>query len=341
MAHLSASDFLTQARNKPVLDVRAPAEFAHGHIPGARSVPLFTDEERATVGTTYKQVSRDEALKVGLEFVGPKMRTLVEAAEAVAPDRRVLVHCWRGGMRSGSVAWLLQTAGFAVDTLAGGYQGYRRQLMDDFAAPRPLVMLGGETGSGKTAILHALGDLDQAVVDLEGLAHHRGSAFGGIGLPPQPTTEQFHNDLHARWQAADPTCPLWVEDESFSIGTVQVPAPLWEQMKAARVVHVRVPRAARVERLVAEYGVLDQGELAAAIRRIQKRLGPQHVPELIQVLGEGDLHQVADRLLDYYDKSYRRGLARRPSDQRIEVDCPTGDPVDNARRVRDALRAQG
>ena len=270
---LTTDVFLERAAHWPVLDVRSPREYTAGHLPGAHCFPLFDDRERAQVGTTYKQIGAHEALLVGLELVGPKMRSLVEQARHLAPTKEVLVHCWRGGMRSESVAWLLATAGFTAHTLEGGYKAYRNHALESFRKIPQLVALGGATGSGKTAVLRALQARGEQVINLEALAHHRGSAFGGIGQTPQPTTEQFQNDLHHVWQQLDPRVRVWIEDESFSIGQVKLPIELWNAMRARPLVLLEVPRAARIQRLVQEYGSLDRLELERAVVTIQKRLG--------------------------------------------------------------------
>jgi len=180
----------------PVIDVRSPGEFVRGHIPGAHSVPLFTDEERAVVGTLYKQQGRDAAVREGLRIVGPKLATIVDEARALAPDGRIGVHCWRGGERSGSVAWLLDKAGFTeVFTLKRGYKAFRQHVLEAFNMPHDLRVLGGYTGTGKTETLAHLRELGEQVIDLEGLAHHKGSSFGALGEEPQPTTEHFENLL--------------------------------------------------------------------------------------------------------------------------------------------------
>ncbi|HEX8348447.1 MAG TPA: tRNA 2-selenouridine(34) synthase MnmH, partial [Hymenobacter sp.] len=195
MPRIPLPDFLQVSADAPILDARAPVEYAQGHIPGAVSFPLFSDEERARIGTTYKQVSQEKAVLVGLDFFGPKMSQMVKQAQKVAPNKEVRLHCWRGGMRSGAVQWLLELAGFRVHLLDKGYKEYRRWALAQFAQPRPLLVLGGLTGSGKTDVLHELARQQQAIVDLEGVANHKGSSFGAIGLPPQPTSEQFENDL--------------------------------------------------------------------------------------------------------------------------------------------------
>ena len=204
---VNIEQFLLLADTHPVLDVRSPAEFKRAHIPGAVALPLFSDEERKQVGTTYKQVSREAAIKIGLDFFGPKMRRMVEEVEALlksssspigdrtSNNKTVLVHCWRGGMRSAGVAWLLDLYGFKVYTLAGGYKAYRNHVLDILSAPHNFQVLGGYTGSGKTFLLHHLRKLGENVIDLETLASHRGSAFGAIGQPEQPAQEMFENLL--------------------------------------------------------------------------------------------------------------------------------------------------
>jgi tRNA 2-selenouridine synthase len=173
MPRLPLSEF--EALPYPLLDVRAPIEFAQGHVPGALNLPLFTDEERARIGTAYKQVNQERAVHLGLEFFGPKMSAMVKQAKKLAPGKEVRLHCWRGGMRSGAVLWLLELAGFRVHLLDHGYKDYRRAVLASFAQPRQWRVLGGLTGSGKTDVLHALvAEHQQPVLDLEGLAHHKG-----------------------------------------------------------------------------------------------------------------------------------------------------------------------
>src|SRR5688572_7713033 len=220
--------FLDLAKQYPVIDVRSPAEYNHAHIPGAINIPLFTDEERKIVGTTYKQKSREEAIKVGLEFFAPKMKKMVEEVESVVrssetgthlsdrlstnnsrlptPDSRLLIYCWRGGMRSAGVAWLMDLYGFKVYTLAGGYKKFRNYVLDTFKLPFNFKILSGYTGSGKTETLKALVEKGEKVIDLEKLACHKGSAFGNIGMPRQPTQEMFENLLSCKLQ--DASCKL-------------------------------------------------------------------------------------------------------------------------------------
>ena len=306
------TDFLTTAAG-PILDVRAPAEYAQGHIPGALSLPLFTDEERARIGTTYKQVNPDKAVLLGLDFFGPKMRTMVEEARKLAPGQEVRLHCWRGGMRSGAVQWLLELGGLHVNLLDKGYKDYRRWALDEMARPHQLRVLGGYTGSGKTDVLQALAAQGEPVLDLEGLANHLGSSFGALGQPPQPTQEQFENDLAAALAALPTDRPIWVEDESRSIGSITLPTPFFTQMQAAPLLVLDVPREARVQYLAANYGRQDAAGLAAAVLRLSKRLGGLVTKEALGAIADGDMPRMVDLVLAYYDKTYGYGLTGRPA----------------------------
>lgn len=306
------TDFLNTAAG-PILDVRAPAEYAQGHIPGALSLPLFTDEERARIGTTYKQVNPEKAVLLGLDFFGPKMRAMVEQAKKLAPGQEVRLHCWRGGLRSGAVLWLLELGGFHVNLLDKGYKDYRRWALAEFARPRQLRVLGGYTGSGKTAVLHELARRGEPVLDLEGLANHLGSSFGSLGQPPQPTQEQFENDLAAALAKLPDDRPIWVEDESRTIGGLGIPAPFFDQMRAAPLVVLDVPQAARVHYLAADYGRHDAGGLAAAVLRLRKRLGGLVTKEALGAIADGDMPRMVELVLAYYDKTYGYGLTDRPA----------------------------
>ena len=334
---LTLSDFLLAPG--PLLDVRAPTEFAAGHIPGAVSFPLFTDEERARVGTTYKQINPDKAMLLGLDFFGPKMSELVRHAKKLAPGGAVRVHCWRGGLRSGAVAWLLDLAGLETRQLIGGYKEYRRAALAEAVRPRALRVLGGLTGSGKTAVLHALTALGEPVLDLEGLAHHKGSAFGAIGQPAQPTQEQFENNLAAALARLPANEPIWVEDESRSVGAISVPGAFYEQLRAAPLVVLDVPHAARVAHLAADYGAQDAQQLALAVLRITKRLGGLATKQALSAIVEGDMTRMVEIVLDYYDKTYQFGLDKRAA-QVLLIPTDTADPAANAARVRAALGAR-
>lgn len=316
---LAIERFLTLARETqaPVLDVRTPAEYAHAHLPNAYSLPLFSNEERIMVGTAYKQHGREAAIMMGLDLVGVKMRSLVETAERIntayasPSNKTLLVHCWRGGMRSGSVAWLLDLVGYKVFTLRGGYKAYRRLALDTLEKPREITILGGKTGSGKTLVLQALKERGEQVLDLEALAHHKGSAFGGLGEEPQPTQEEFENRIGTALWEMDASRRVWIEDESRMVGKRMIPAPLWEQMRSAKTVALEVPLERRVEYLVKVYGKYTLPELEESVLRIEKRLGGAATKAALAALEMGDLAECAAITLRYYDSSYIKGLSRR------------------------------
>ncbi|MBW4581794.1 MAG: tRNA 2-selenouridine(34) synthase MnmH [Tildeniella nuda ZEHNDER 1965/U140] len=294
-----------------LLDVRSPAEHEQGRIPGAVSFPLFSNEERAQVGTCYKQQGRDDAVELGLSIAGPKLASFVAQAKVLATDRTVRVHCWRGGMRSGSMAWLLETAGFQVALLDQGYKGFRHWVHAALMEPKPIVTLGGMTGTGKTLILQALREQGEQILDLEQLASHRGSSYGNLGLPPQPSTEQFENLIAMEWQTLHVDRPIWVEAESRMIGSCRVPDTLFQQMVAAPVLQVERSRQERINLLLDGYGAVEPEALIAATIRLKKRLGGERTQQTIDFIREGNLAAAIDMVLDYYDKTYLYDLKRR------------------------------
>jgi len=295
-----------------LLDVRTPAEFAQGHIPGARNLPLFSDAERAEVGTLYKRQGRRAAVMHGLALVGPRLEVMgaeLVARSADAPGAPLRLTCWRGGLRSASVAWLAEQLELPVVVLEGGYKAWRRWVLDLFERTWPLRLLGGRTGTGKTELLLALRDLGAAVVDLEGLANHRGSSFGALGLPPQPSSEQFENLLAAELTALEGAEVIWLEAESSQVGRCRIPAGLWQQMKQAPVLEVQRPLEHRVAHLVAIYGVQEPEALAEATRRIARRLGPQRTTLALEAIAHKDWAGACRQMLDYYDRCYDHDLS--------------------------------
>jgi tRNA 2-selenouridine synthase len=301
---------LFQDNDIPLLDVRSPGEYANGHIPGAISLPLFSDEERKLVGTTYKQVGPKEAFQQGLDLVGPKMSHFVQMGEKLSQEGNIKLYCWRGGKRSQSIGWLLQQAGLKVMVLSGGYRSYRQKAIKKLSEQSKLVVIGGHTGSGKTEILKRLEQMGEQVIDLEGLANHRGSAFGGIGQPNQPSNEQFFNQVWEQWSRMDHTRTIWVENESLCIGRVVVPEPLLEQMKTAPLLLLNAPMELRVQYLIDLYGSQPKKDIEVSIKKISKKLGLHDTQLMLDQLSQGDLKAVVNRLLKYYDKGYQYGLNR-------------------------------
>lgn len=297
--------------NIPLLDVRTPLEFAQGHVPGAFNLPIFSNEERVRVGTTYKQQSREEAILLGLDLTGPKWSGFIREALRIAPDKRIAVHCWRGGMRSGAMAWVLGLYGFEVYTIAGGYKTYRRWALAQFEKPFNLIVLGGMTGSGKTRILRELRAQAEQVIDMEDLAQHQGSSFGTMNKLIQPTQEQFENNFAFELFQLDAAKPIWVEDESLTIGKRIIPGAFWSNMRSSALINLLVSEECRVDFLVEEYGRLDKDFLIECTERVRKRLGPEQTKHAIEAIREDRMADFIRLLLVYYDKNYRRGLAKR------------------------------
>ena len=292
-------------KDRVVIDVRTPAEFEQGHINGAFNLPLFTNEERVVVGTIYKKQSPEKALLKGLEFTGKKMAAYIKMARKIAPDKKLIVHCWRGGKRSGSMAWLLDLAGFDVVTIEGGYKAYRSYVHDFFEKPFQFKVLGGKTGSGKTEILQHLESCGSQIIDLEGIANHKGSAFGALGQPPQPFTEHFENMLFEKLRALDPKRPIWVENESRGIGKVFIPQGIWDQMRRSELYIVEIPHELRLLRSVSDYRSDNRDELIAVFQKIERKLGGKQCQEAIRALEQDDYHKAAEIALVYYDKTYQ------------------------------------
>lgn len=322
---ININDFLELAKTHLVIDVRSPSEYAYAHIPNAHSMPLFTDEERKVVGTAYKQMSRESAIKFGLDYFGPKMRKMVEEVEKISKvsdnephtSKTILVHCWRGGMRSGAISWLLDLYGFQVFTLEGGYKAYRNWILQQFEKPFNFKIIGGFTGSGKTPLLHGLQKNNQAIIDLEGLANHKGSALGGIGQNPQPSQEMFENLLGMELAKYDETTPIYLEDESQRIGNMQIPMAMWHNMRKSLVYFIDIPFEERLDYLTKEYGTLVKQELVTAIMRIQKRLGGLETKNAINYLLENNPKESFRILLKYYDKWYEKGLYNRENSEEL------------------------
>ena len=319
----------------PLIDVRSPGEYAHGHIPGAINLPLFSDAERAAVGTAYKQQGREQAVVLGLGAVGARLQELGQTLlHHSPPSGCVRLYCWRGGMRSGSVAWLASTLGLNPQRLDGGYKHFRHWVLERFEQPWPLVLLAGRTGVGKTDVLLALRQSGSTVIDLEGLAHHRGSSFGGLGLPPQPSTEHFENTIALALHSSPSKAPIWLEAESPQVGSCRIPAALLQQMRQAALVDLQRPLTERVARLVSVYGAQEPQALQQATERISRRLGPQRTALAVAAIAEGDMATACEQMLDYYDRCYDHELTQRPSRPVLELEGRGQDEIQLAATLR-------
>jgi tRNA 2-selenouridine synthase len=322
--------FLAEASARIVLDARSPGEFAEAHFPGALSFPLFDDAERAEVGTLYKQVGRNSAVERGLELIGPKMADFVrrgrEIFEGQSERKPLLIYCWRGGMRSGSLSWLLRTAGIPVVVLEGGYKAYKAGLSEQMGRKWSLIRIGGYTGSGKTETLLELGRQGRQIVDLEGMARHFGSAFGNLEGHAQPSSEHFRNLLDERLRTLDSARPIWVENESRKIGTVHLPEEFYQRMIASPTLEMVRTLDDRVEHLVRMYSAFSPELLKKGFVGIGQRLGELHgkggLEKACKAVDAGRLDVAARMALAWYDPTYQHGLDKRAeAERRISVDC--------------------
>ncbi len=393
---IDAEAFVSLSKIHPVIDVRSEGEYQHAHIPSAYSLPLFNNEERKIVGTTYKQQSREAAIKTGLDYFGTKMRSMVEEVEKLIDERSkkiekktsanqeendisktVLIHCWRGGMRSGAVAWLLDLYGFEIYSLSGGYKAFRNWTLQQFDKEYCFRILGGYTGSGKTYVLHELKNNGGKIIDLEQLAGHKGSAFGNIEFKPQPSQEMFENmlavelgSIDVRCQMTDdreegdqlttkneklttinyplstvnsqPSTHLWLEDESQRIGLVNIPNSLWKTMRQQPVYFLDIDFEERLLHIVKEYGKADKEKLVNAILRIQKRLGGLETKTALNFLVENDVTECFRILLTYYDKQYLKALNNRETSAPLitKIECSEVDAKENAKQLLHYINKQ-
>jgi len=342
MAELVKIDsFISLSARFPVIDVRAPLEFQQGHIPGAVNIPLFDDNERKVVGTAYKKENKEAAMYAGLEFAGKKLVKLAKQGErAAGKNKTLLVHCWRGGMRSKSMVWLFETMGLTCYLLEGGYKSYRSYARDVLATPLNLLVIGGRTGSGKTATLQHLSLLGEQVIDLEGLAHHKGSAFGALGELDQPSTEQFENELCKELLPLDTKRVTWIEDESRNVGKCVIPGELYSRMRETEMVFLDISREQRARHLVGDYAQYEQEALRTCVLKIEKRLGGDRTREALEAIDREDFYQTAMITLHYYDKAYMHSLEKNHERYQILSSLDV-DPVVNAELLIEYEKERG
>jgi tRNA 2-selenouridine synthase len=306
----NSTQFLNADNDVPILDVRSPAEYMQGHIPGSHSFPMFSNEERAEVGTLYKQEGRQAAVLRGLEIVGPKMANFIKTALEFKADH-FRVYCWRGGMRSESMAWLLRQYGFSTHVLHGGYKAFRNHVLSYFNQPFQLRVITGHTGSSKTMLLKMLANKGQQVIDLEGIANHQGSSFGRYKEGYKPDTEHFQNLLFDVCKNFDLNAPIWIEDESKRVGQVSIPDGLFRQMQESPRYEIEMSLEDRLEHLIAEYGQLSTDQLIEATLAIRKKLGFDQADLAVKCIESGDLRGAAQIILTYYDKRYQQSMEIR------------------------------
>ena len=315
---------LIYAPDRVVVDVRSPQEYHRGHIPGSINLPLLTNDERAAVGTAYVQVGRERAIELGMEFVAPRLSEFVNSARKLS-DKPIVMYCARGGMRSATLAWFLETVGYSVTTITRGYKAYRSMVLSDLESTWPFVVIGGYTGSGKTQVLHELRKRGKQVLDLEGLCNHRGSAFGALQMQPQPRSEHAMNLIHQALCAMDVTQPIYVEDESQHIGSVWLHEPFFRHLRQSPLTIINVPRSERAKHLADIYGSATNQELIGSFLKIRKPLGGDRLKEALDALATGDIVAAATIALDHYDRAYEFGMSKRMVAPTSVIDAPNVD----------------
>jgi tRNA 2-selenouridine synthase len=335
---ISISDFLNLALDIPVIDVRSPSEFKSGHIPGAHNIPLFDDKEREAVGISYKNEGRSRAILKGLQMTGSSMYLKLEEALRLAKENKLLVHCWRGGMRSEAMAWLFSLGDIETMVLDGGYKSYRHYILERLSEKRKYIVLGGLTGSGKTEILKFMKKAGHQVIDLEGIACHKGSAFGSLGQASQPTSEHFANLLYHELEKTDRSKEIWLEDESKNIGTVFIPDGFFHNLRESPIIALLMDVKTRLPRLIEEYSIFPKEELISSITRISKRLGGDFTSEAVKSVEVDNFARAIEITLNYYDKTYMFGLKKRPEEQIQYIQTDTDNIEMN---ISEILKASG
>ncbi len=323
-------------KNAVLLDVRSTAEHFKAHIPGAVSFPLMDNEHRIIIGTIYKQEGREAAVLKGFELIGPLFHEKISRASELAPLKEVFLYCWRGGMRSNIMAWVLQMAGFKVHLLKGGYKSFRYWTLSQLELPFKTIVLGGKTGSGKTEMLYLLKEEGEQIIDLEDLANHRGSAYGHLGKPDQPSQEQFENLIG--WELANLNLSerIWLENESRAIGKVNLPNVIFNQIRSSVQVEMNTADSVRQDRILKEYGVFSIDELKERTERIGKRLGGQHLKAAIEFLDRADMYGWLSIVLHYYDKTYSHGNDERIKGSIETVSITWNEPTVEVRKLINA-----
>ncbi|AQS49120.1 tRNA 2-selenouridine(34) synthase MnmH [Thioclava nitratireducens] len=316
IAEVAALDFDT------IIDVRSPSEFAEDHIPGAINLPVLDDEERARVGTIYKQVAPFDARKIGAALVAQNAAKHLQGPLADKEGGwRPLVYCWRGGQRSGSFATILKQVGWRVELVEGGYKAFRSLVVEagQAAMPCPVVVLDGNTGTAKTDILKAARAQGAQVIDLEGLANHRGSLFGAME-GGQSSQKDFETRLIMEIAALDPARPVLLEAESSKIGDLQLPSGIWAAIKDAPRVRIRAPLAERAEYLARAYADItaDPDRLLGVLDQLRPFQPAERVAAWQAQAQAGEYAALAGELMrDHYDPRYEKHRARHVEQERV------------------------
>lgn len=333
---INVDDFLNKSKGELIVDVRAPIEFFKGHLPNAINIPLFEDTERAEIGTLYKQQGKDTAVTRGLEIVSPKMTVFVDRVKKLSKTKKVFVYCFRGGMRSNSFAWLMNTSGLDAVIMKGGYKAFRNFVLNDFERERKIILLGGKTGSGKTDVLKKITALSIQTIDLENIAHHKGSAFGSINEQKQNPQQVFEHEVFHQLSLVNESQSVLMEDEAQSIGYNKLPQGLWRQMEKSTIIKMEIPFELRVQKLVEDYATVDIEALKDCVIKISQQLGSLNTKLCLRYLDEGNLHDVARLSLLYYDRAYEFSYQKKKQPI-IHLNSDTIDAEINALKVKQII----
>lgn len=338
---ISPEQFLLLKHQYIVIDVRSPSEYIKGHLPDSYNIPLFSDDQRALVGTIYKHQGKMEALLLGLELVGPQLQRYMEQVKNYVAEKSnpLIIYCQRGGMRSKSFGMLLASHGYTVYQLTGGQKAYKAFVRQQAQRAHQFIVLGGKTGCGKTKILQELQKQGEQVLDLESLAQHKGSVFGGLGQNQQPSQEQFIIDCCTMLAQFDAQRPIWVEKESYKIGNLSLPAELWYPLQQAPIIYIDLPKTERIQFLLQEYGTHDTTALKTCIQMLQKKIGSPQVKNLCALVDKNQKEKVADLLLDYYDKLYTHSLQKSSNNKVLHLQLQNKSIEEYAYQIKQVFRA--
>lgn len=317
-----------------IIDVRTPSEYSLAHIPGAINIPLFEDDERAEVGTRYHNSGKDAGFLLGVEIVGPKLALFIKRVNSLTSAHCPLIlYCWRGGMRSHAMAWLFDQAGHESIVINGGYKAFRGYIREKITNGWTYRILGGMTGAGKTETLKHMKDLGAQVLDLEAIANHKGSVFGHLGQNEQPGNEEFEILLWEELRRMDPLQPVFIEDESRSIGRVSIPEPFFIRMQLSLLFLLEINKDVRIKRLVNEYGVYSIEELTDSILKLSKYIGGDITKKAIDAVTNNNLSEAVELLLPYYDKKYMASMAKTSDRFIVPIEQCTEDSFKNAELI--------
>ena len=314
------------------IDVRCPREFSRGHFTNAINIPIFSDAEYKELGITYRIKGQEEAIKLGESYAKKSTPHILNQFSNL-DSQNFIVYCARGGMRSKGMEIILNSSPNSIYRIDKGYKSIRKYSLNAFDQKNPVIIIAGSTGTGKTDILKNMRTKGYNIIDLEGLASHRGSAFGDLGLKEQPTQQQFENNLSMDWENIAKGYPVFIESESRRIGKLVIPEGLWNQMEAGYYLKINMNLDRRVNNLINEYGHHKINKLQDRVKRISKRLGDIETKDAINLLADSNLFDFCKLLLNkYYDKMYGKAYEMRDS-QKGTLDIENESNNDIIKRI--------